>query len=136
MFHLIYLSSAVAPFSAADLQALLEISRRNNTASDVTGLLLYRDGDFLQVIEGEEAVLDQLYAKISRDPRHRRMTMLFRESIPSREFGDWSMGFRDLNTAPEQFPEGFNDLLNSSWSEMDLSAFSRKVRPFMKMFAN
>jgi len=133
MFHLIYLSSAVAPFSAADLQALLEISRRNNTASDVTGLLLYRDGDFLQVIEGEEAVLDQLYAKISRDPRHRRLTVLFRESIPSREFKDWSMGFRDLSSTPGQ---GFNDLLNSSWSEMDLCAFSRKVRPFMKMFSN
>ncbi|MBC8002193.1 MAG: BLUF domain-containing protein [Opitutaceae bacterium] len=136
MFHIIYMSSAVVPFSPAELQALLETSRRNNTTLGVTGLLLYKDGNFLQVIEGEQAVVDELYSKISRDRRHRGCVPLFKESISQREFANWSMAFRDLDSSPEQFPDGFNELLNTNWSQMDLSSYSSKVRAFMKMFAN
>jgi hypothetical protein len=134
MFHIIYMSSAVVPFSPAELQSLLEVSRRNNTALGVTGILLYKDGNFLQVIEGEKTVLDQLYAKIALDPRHGGVMTFFREEIPEREFPGWSMAFRDLNTDVGNHPEGFNELLNTSFA--DLSLYPDKVRAFMKMFVS
>jgi hypothetical protein len=132
MFHIIYMSSAVVPFSPADLQALLEISRRNNTALGVTGLLLYKDGNFLQVIEGDQGGVEQLFAKISLDQRHGNVVAFFKEDIPAREFPDWSMAFRNLNVDGADLPEGFNEILNTNWS--DLGQFPKKVRAFMKMF--
>jgi hypothetical protein len=133
MFHIIYMSSASVPFSPTDLQSLLEISRKNNAESGITGLLLYKDGNFLQVIEGDQAVVDKLYAKISLDKRHGHLLAFFKEEIPEREFPNWSMAFRDLTIKTENLPEGFNELLNNNWS--DLTQFSNKVRSFMKMFA-
>lgn len=135
MYHIIYMSSAVRPFSQAELQKLLERARQSNTAMEVTGMLLYKDGNFLQVLEGEKKVLDQLYKKIQHDPRHRGCMVLFQEPITKREFTDWSMAFRDLNTPKDKLPEGFNDLLNRNWSDINLSEFSGKVRAFLKMFA-
>ena len=132
MFHIIYLSSAVVPFSQADLQSLLGVSRRNNSALGVTGILLYKDGNFLQVIEGEKAVVDELYSKIARDGRHGGIMTFFREEIAEREFPDWSMAFRDLSTGNGDGAEGFSELMNADWA--DLSLFPDKVRAFMKMF--
>jgi hypothetical protein len=132
MVHIIYMSSAVVPFSPAELQSLLGTSRRNNAALGITGILLYKDGNFLQVLEGEKTAVDQLYAKIALDRRHHGVMTFFREEITEREFPGWSMAFRDLSAEAENSPEGFNNLLNASWS--DLSPYPDKVRAFMKMF--
>ncbi len=133
MFHIIYMSSATVPFSPADLQSLLAVSRKNNAVSKVTGLLIYKDGNFLQVLEGEQTVIDKLYFKISLDPRHGHILAFFKEEIPKREFPDWSMAFRDLNIDTESSPEGFNEILNNNCT--DLTQLSGKVRAFAKMFA-
>jgi hypothetical protein len=134
MFHIIYMSTAAVPFSPDELKALLEVSRRNNAALGITGLLLYKDEHFLQVIEGEKTVVEKLFARISCDHRHTHILELFREETPARDFPDWSMAFRDLTLGAEGYPEGFNDLLNANWA--DRSLFPPKVRAFMKMFVN
>jgi hypothetical protein len=134
MFHLIYMSTARASFSVDDLKALLEVSRRNNTAAGITGLLLYKDGHFLQVLEGERADVERVFAKILLDPRHNQVIEFFRETILEREFGDWSMAFRDLTLDAQGYLDGFNDLLNANWA--DRSQFPAKVRAFMRMFVS
>ena len=80
MISLIYVSSAVELFSAAELATLLETSRRNNAPTGITGMLLYKDGSFMQVIEGEEEEIHKLHSRISRDPRHAGLITLMEKT--------------------------------------------------------
>ena len=94
MLRLIYSSRAVREMSESDLEQILAVSRTRNTQAGVTGLLLYRDGIFLQCLEGDELVVRQTYARIQRDPRHNRLLHLIEERTDQRSFPDWAMEFR------------------------------------------
>jgi hypothetical protein len=63
MYQVFYSSAALVPFSDAELTDLLAVSRANNLRLGVTGMLLYHDGSFLQALEGEETIVERLYAK-------------------------------------------------------------------------
>lgn len=119
MFRILYLSVAQRPFSKIELLALLDKSRQNNARLGVTGILLYRDGDFLQLLEGEEPAVRQLYQRISADPRHVGVRTLVEERCEQRLFEDWSMGFRDLADPALQQRPGFSTLLNQSRDLVD-----------------
>ena len=93
MNQLIYASRAVARFDTPALTALLEQSRARNAGLDVTGLLLFAQGSFLQLLEGPAAAVDEVYASIQRDERHDGIRLLCREPAPARLFPDWTMGF-------------------------------------------
>jgi hypothetical protein len=110
MLSLVYVSAATQPFSPSELDALLEKSRRNNLRDGITGMLLYRDGDFLQVLEGPEAAVRATYARIGRDRRHGGFILLDENHVEQRAFSDWAMGFRRLSVAEQ--PEGFVDFFN------------------------
>lgn len=103
MHHLIYLSRATAPFDTKQLQQLLTQSRLFNQAHDLTGLLLYSNEQFFQVLEGDKAIVHALYARIQQDPRHRDVTTYADKAIPQRAFTDWSMAFQAL--PPQQLLE-------------------------------
>ncbi len=114
MIQLIYVSSANVTFSNQELKELLIESRSNNLVNDITGILLYKDGNFMQVLEGEERVINSTLLKISGDRRHKGMITLLREPVSERSFPDWSMGFGNLNDAGLESLPGYNDFLNSS----------------------
>ena len=71
MFQIVYASSALQPFTKPELQALLEQARPKNDKLGVTGMLLYKDGNFMQVLEGEQDVVGKLVETIERAPRHK-----------------------------------------------------------------
>lgn len=116
LISVIYASSAVNLFSKAELIDLLKISRENNAAENITGMLLYKDGNFIQVIEGPEDAIHRLYQKILKDPRHHHILMLGEQPIPARQFPDWSMGFRDVNQLSDQELEGFSSFLEEEFT--------------------
>jgi len=86
MFSLVYVSSAVTPFSSSDLAALLTKCHERNTATGITGMLLYKDGNFMQVLEGEEPAVRTVYARIGKDPRHRGLITLLEGRQERRQF--------------------------------------------------
>lgn len=105
LIHCIYASAATTPFTPESLQRLLRTARERNQSLNVTGILLYIEGSFFQVLEGEAADVDALYARIGADERHGAVTLVVREPIEKRAFGDWSMGYakmtpKDLNNIP------------------------------------
>ena len=91
--QLVYVSSAVEPFSDDELVDILRVSRRNNTAVGVTGALLYAGGNIMQVLEGPTEAVDSVYARVERDARHRGAIVLLDRPTDDRMFADWSMGF-------------------------------------------
>ncbi len=112
MFFLVYVSSATQLLSEEKLLEILEASRRNNQKQDITGLLLYKDGNFMQFLEGPKENVCTLVEKIEQDPRHRGVIKLLQQEQPEREFSDWAMGFRRLGS--EDLPEvpGYSDFLD------------------------
>lgn len=94
MIAVCYVSSAVEPLSDAAIDALLLASRARNQSNQVTGMLLYCDGNFMQYIEGPSQGLEPIWKSIQRDPRHRGMTTLFEEPVPQRVFRGWSMAYK------------------------------------------
>lgn len=91
MLQLTYISSAVGTPSVA---AILAASRRNNARDGITGLLFSDGRRFLQALEGSADEVEQAFARIERDPRHRAIVVLSRRVITAREFGPWAMAER------------------------------------------
>jgi hypothetical protein len=92
MRQLLYVSNTSRDVAPAELDAILAVSRTNNAALDVTGLLLFIDGGFLQILEGEERTIRELYARIAADRRHWETRLMLDRESP-RAFTGWSMGF-------------------------------------------
>lgn len=121
MITLIYVSAATRPFSDAELVDLLAKARENNTQLDVTGMLVYHDGNFLQVLEGSEAAVQSLFDTIRQDERHGSVIKLFERSIQQRQFKDWSMAFRQLDDAAVRALPGYSTFLDASWSDASIT---------------
>ncbi|WP_051378848.1 BLUF domain-containing protein [Derxia gummosa] len=94
---LLYVSSARTPLTDTELAALLVQSRDRNARLGLTGVLLYRDGNFMQALEGPADAVEQVWASIQRDPRHHDIITLMESTVQSRSFGSWSMGFINLD---------------------------------------
>lgn len=112
MFQLVYFSSATNDFSKQDLVELLAQARDKNCRLNITGMLLYRDGNFMQILEGEEMAVRDLYKTITRDGRHKDPIIVVEKHADTPLFSDWSMGFRNLNDAEIQALPGFSQFMN------------------------
>jgi hypothetical protein len=99
LLTIIYVSSARQIFSDTELETLLLKARTANAANAISGLLLYQDGNFMQLLEGPQAAVSELYAVIRRDPRHHDIVTLIEETGLPREFSAWSMAYRKLDNA-------------------------------------
>ena len=90
MYQIVYASMANRDFSGDDLKKLLLRARMRNKIVGVTGMLVFRDGTFLQALEGEKTAVLDLFTRIKSDPRHRDFSVLHHGAGPSaRVFGDW-----------------------------------------------
>lgn len=97
MHHIIYLSWATVPFTNAQLQNLLTLARQRNTELAVTGILLYGNERFVQVLEGEESIIREMYAHIRRDTRHSNILTFANKPVAQRAFMEWAMAFQPLS---------------------------------------
>lgn len=121
MLQLCYISRSEAFPDEQALKALLAQSRENNASLEITGLLLYKHGSFMQVIEGPEENIEQLFERISADDRHHSISELYREPISEREFAEWKMGFYSLDASRYASLDGLSDFLSP---EADLTKFA------------
>ncbi len=110
VFQLIYRSRANAHFSDDDLIALLRECRRNNTSQKITGLLLYGYGSFVQLLEGPEKAVGELFSRhIIHDKRHREPLVLHRARVPKRLFDEWSMAFQPMDAEKVRSLSGYTN---------------------------
>lgn len=112
MFSLVYVSSAIKPFTRPQLLQLLAQSRAANERHGITGMLLYKNGNFMQVLEGEELAVRRVHKQIGKDIRHRGMLVLLRRHQQARDFADWSMGFCDLGSVQSPPLPGYSEFMN------------------------
>lgn len=114
LIHCIYSSSATSRFHESDIPLLLERARAKNVRLGITGMLLFIEGSFFQVLEGDASAVDTLYATIGQDDRHDRVTQIIREPIARRSFAEWSMGFASVYRDEVSQLVGENDFFASA----------------------
>lgn len=93
MRQILYISTARAPLTNAEITALLGKARRNNLARGITGLLVVGGRRFLQALEGPEDTVLETFGRICANPTHHAIVKLADKEIDTRCFDGWSMGY-------------------------------------------
>ncbi|ARN74127.1 BLUF domain-containing protein [Oceanicoccus sagamiensis] len=131
--HLIYVSSTSQLLSEAELKEILIGARTQNEQHDITGMLLYNDGNVMQVIEGEPTAVETLFSNIQQDPRHNGIIVLVKEAIAEREFPDWRMSYQNISG---QDVEGFSDFLSFDPGKATHNILPGKAIKLLNTFKN
>lgn len=100
LIYIVYLSYMVKKYTVEEMNELLHLFRRNNDIYGITGLMLHKDGNIIQIIEGEKDNVIQLFYNMTNDNRHTHIIKLLQKNITNRMFSDWKMSFinYDKNT--------------------------------------
>ena len=111
--YLIYLSCTTNYIGTSDLNNIIQSANHYNPKFNITGILLYHNEYFLQMLEGQESDLNRLFAKIEKDSRHRCLYEPLKGVMSERLFSQWSMGLVDLGSQSaiekiDQFKEFIN----------------------------
>lgn len=109
-YFLIYASYATHDWTDQELLELLETSRFRNAHLGITGLLVYAQRRFLQILEGEQSTVIELYESIKKHPGHRNAMVLLDDKQEGRLFPDWSMGFERLDRKTFASMSGYQDI--------------------------
>jgi len=134
VFALIYVSTAITPKTQSELASLLVQFRKNNQKNNIAGMLLFKDPFFLQVLEGKESDVRQLYKKIEADPRHHRLEILYQGGQQQQEFSDWSMAFHDLDDGVSRSIKGYSEDLNTPLQDALALQDQSQLRQFISLF--
>lgn len=114
IFQLIYTCALTQAVSTDDLEMIARSSRARNAENEITGILLYKDGSVLQVLEGDKAAVLALYSKIEKDSRITKPLILIQRVAAKREFPNWCMGYKNADESAPAFnlsAESFPDIL-------------------------
>lgn len=112
LIHLIYISSATSWPAENDLKRLPEQARARNLRQNITGMLVYSNATYMQVLEGESHDVHEIFDAIRIDPRNNGIVKLLAASISQRNFPNWSMGFKELEKDNGAPPPGFVEVFN------------------------
>lgn len=134
MHHIIYLSRATYPFTDAQLQDLLAQARPYNAAHGITGVLLYGNDQFLQLVEGEETEVRALYEHIRQDSRHQDITTFADKAIAERAFPDWSMAYQPLKTGRFQELIGYLSPAIVHFENANMSLTDQQLLQLLRTF--
>ena len=134
LYRLCYASTQTAPMSAAELIDLLHFAREQNLANGITGVLLHRQDSFMQVIEGKERAVRDLFESIKGDARHQRVEVLSENTVEEREFSDWQMGFVELDDVDVSLLPGFSNFLNETDDSRTVLRRLSQTRRLMMLF--
>ncbi len=133
MIRIVYTSTAVKDLKPEDLLEILKSCRKNNSANDITGILLYSKRTFFQALEGEEQKLMALFELIKQDPRHKDVTLIEKKAISEREFPYWNMGYQKLDQEDFKNLEGIDEFSEDDFNPAGFLAHKAIISPLIEM---
>lgn len=134
MYHLTYFSTASMYFSEKDIEKLLQVAKENNQQLGITGILLFIEGSFLQVLEGKKNDVLNLFQTIRQDDRHHDVIKVFEGEKNERNFEKWSMGFKDIPLIECKQQTGFEDISDEDFINNVLKKNHPKIANTLKIF--
>jgi hypothetical protein len=134
LFRVAYISTASKLFDPAELREMLKESNQRNKEAGITGMLLYKDGQFMQVLEGTMEAVTTTFSRISKDSRHHGIMVLVKGAVQERRFPMWSMAFRDLNLPDHQDVPGFSKFLNTPLTGKEFEGSPDRCEKLLLLF--
>jgi uncharacterized membrane protein (DUF373 family) len=131
MIRLSYASTTDHEWSPEELLTLLTSCQTNNAANNITGILLYAQQTFFQVLEGDETVVNKVYEMIQKDKRHKDCTIIEVEKIRERAFPYWSMGFEKIDVKDLHNVKGLNDFFAKDFTPSGFASHKNIVGPLL-----
>ncbi|MGK0253506.1 MAG: hypothetical protein ACI9OE_000978 [Mariniflexile sp.] len=139
MYALVYHSTANLDLTAKDVSNILETAQDFNKKNSVSGCLIYHNHRFIQILEGDKTILEELYLNIKKDKRHSEVKLLYKYFTIERIFRKWSMAFIDLSPANENIKDRklFKTNLIAYWNLLERSdqasvVFWREVKSILE----
>ena len=133
-YYLCYKSELAPKVKEEDIMQILSTAQKFNLKNNITGMLLFIDGHFIQFLEGDKETISNLYKKIITDHRHYGVKTLSEGAISSRSFPNWVMGFRVLNEQDIRDMAEMNGLKEFSVEQMLNGAHAHIAIELMKSF--
>ena len=97
-FAISYVSTVNPNLTEEEIQKVLNFSRNWNNENNITGILLYSEGSFFQVLEGDKELLESLFFRIQQDKRHRNVMVIFEKEVSELKFSTYSSDFISLDS--------------------------------------
>jgi hypothetical protein len=94
LLRIAYVSRAAAHIGAAETYEIVRGAHNRNQRNGLTGALLFADGHFVQVIEGDPFHVRHRFERIAADTRHEAVTLRLEQAVPERLFADDWMALR------------------------------------------
>lgn len=133
LYELVYISIATRKMSTADLAELLDQSREKNARLNITGLLVYHNREFMQLLEGDKSTVFSLYETICKDPRNVQNHILYDGPIQQRSFANWSMAFLAPAEQPLADKPAYSDFLQNGLSKQVINTPKTAGKSFLLM---
>lgn len=130
-----YVSYASESLTDKDLNQLLKNSRKNNENRGITGMLLYIDGKFIQVLEGAKDDINRMYDVILTDPRHKKVSKIIEGQSLHRNFEEWTMGFKSMSVNTTDKESGFCEI-EKYFKNLEIDESSHVTLIFLRLFYN
>jgi hypothetical protein len=105
LLRIAYVSRAAEHIGPADTYEIVRGAHNRNRRNGLTGALLFADGHFVQVIEGDPFNVRRRFERIAADPRHHAVTLRLEQPVHERLFADDWMALRlgsDLQGGPAE----------------------------------
>ena len=128
-----YVSYASESLTDSELNKLLETCRKNNLKRNITGMLMYIDGNIIQVLEGAKNDIDEMYDTIVQDSRHKKVSKIIEGRCVDRNFEKWTMGFKSFSTSDEKEKEGFSQI-EKYFRNLEINDSSHVTLVFLRLF--
>jgi hypothetical protein len=112
IYQLLYISTAVDSIKKADLDNILAVSHKNNPSRNITGILLFKGGLFIQLLEGSYDSVRQLYERISKDARHGDIKIAWERTSDNRLYGEWAMAYKEFAELDRPWVNQLLELIN------------------------
>ena len=133
MYYLVYVSYTRHPWDEVALNELLHQSRVNNNERGITGLLIYSESKFIQVLEGEKEDVITLFDRIQSDTRHYKVSIIIEGTLKKRNYPDWTMAYKSISSDDLVKQLGFVDV-RDYFFEHKITESSHVAEIFMKLF--
>lgn len=136
LYNLAYVSTETRHMETSDLLKLLDGARKFNESAKLTGLLIYKEDSFFQILEGKRETVLALFDRISKDPRHGNVDVLMSEPVDARSFEEWSMAFVDLDNVDLSLLKGYSTFLADDPKPRDFLVSLTRGRKLAALFKN
>ncbi|CAN5301807.1 hypothetical protein BH23BAC2_BH23BAC2_24960 [soil metagenome] len=80
-YAICYVSTVSGDVSLEEIKNILDTAARRNNEHDIRGVLLYAEGNFFEVLEGEKKLVEDMYATIQKDPRHKNIIQVVGKNV-------------------------------------------------------